>query len=210
VEDLAKPENFLFFMAFVVPGFVAMKAYSMVIEASLEKNAATLLIESVIYSVMLFVPLGACYLWAESAIKDGFVLKGVSAWIAVTFLVPAIVGYTLVRIRLIMANRGWGRHPICNAWDYIFSEKSKSKDGVFLRVRTVDGRWLGGAYMVGSLASAQRSEKSLCIAMAYDFDEQGLVRREVPVNRSVLVESSAISTVEFFTYADIPYRSEEE
>jgi hypothetical protein len=209
VEDLAKPENFLFFMAFVVPGFVAMKAYSMVIEASLEKNAATLLIESVIYSVMLFVPLGAGYLWAANAIKTGLVLEGVSVWIAVTFLAPAIIGYVLVRIRLVMADQGWGRHPICNAWDYIFSEKSKCRDGVFLRVRTVDGRWLGGAYMAGSLASAQRSEKSLCIAKAYDFDEHGFVHREVPVDRSVLVESSAISTVEFFRYADIPYRSED-
>lgn len=195
-------------MAFVVPGFVAMKTYSMVVEASLEKNAATLFIESVIYSVMLFVPMGASYVWAVDAIEKGLILQGISVWIAATFLFPALVGYVIVRIRLFMAERGWGRHPICNAWDFIFSEKSQSKDGVFLRVRTVDGRWLGGAYMAGSLASAQRSEKSLCIAKAYDFDEQGLVYREVPVNRAVLVESTAISTVEFFTYADIPYRSE--
>ena len=206
MENLAKPENFLFFMAFVVPGFVAMKSYSMVIEASLEKNAATLLIESIIYSVMLFVPLSSCYLWAEEAMKSGQLLEGIVAWMAVTFLVPAALGYGVVRFRLGIAGKGWGRHPISNAWDYIFSEKSQSKEGVFLRVRTVDGRWLGGAYMAGSLASAQRSEKSLCIARAYDFDECGLVKREVPVNRSVLVESSAISSIEFFSYSDIPYR----
>lgn len=181
----------------------------MVIEASLQKNAATLLIESVIYSVMLFVPFGYGYLWAATAIKNGSLFEGTLAWIAVTFLAPAGVGYILVWLRLAMAGRGWGRHPICNAWDFIFSEKSKSAEGVFLRVRTVDGRWLGGAWMAGSLASAQRSEKSLCIAKAYDFDETGLVYRSVPVNRSVLVESCAISTVEFFTYADIPYRSED-
>lgn len=206
MENLAKPENFLFFMAFVVPGFVAMKSYSMVIEASLEKSAATLLIESIIYSVMLFVPLSAGYSWAEGTMKSGELVEGVMAWMALTFLVPAVLGYGLVQARLRMAGKGWGRHPISNAWDYIFSEKSQSKDGVFLRVRTVDGRWLGGAYMAGSLASAQRSEKSLCIARAYDFDESGLVRREVPVSRSVLVESSAISSIEFFSYNDIPYR----
>lgn len=210
MEDLTKPENLLFFMAFIVPGFIAMKAYSMVIEASLEENASTLLIESAIYSIILFVPLGYFYRSAANLVEAGNFFWGTIAWIAATFLAPAIVGYLVVWGRLALARFGLGRHPINNAWDFIFSEKSKSKHGIFLRVRTTDGRWLGGAYMAGSLASAQRSEKSLCIAKAYDFDDEGRVFREVPVDRSVLVESSAISTVEFFSYDDIPYRSEDQ
>lgn len=184
----------IIFIAFVVPGFIAIKAYELLLPSRYSESSKQI-IDAISYSCLNYaILLWPIYLIEKSSIPTSHPSLYVIFWSIVLFVAPVI---WVVAWRFI---RQWGfvqsliPHPVQKPWDFVFSQRR----AYWIIVTLKDGQKIAGKFGPNSFASSAPSEEQIYLEEEWLLNEDGGFDRQAEQSAGIIILSSEIRSVEFY------------
>ncbi|MEN9581311.1 MAG: hypothetical protein RJA70_4320 [Pseudomonadota bacterium] len=156
-------------VAFAIPGFIALKTYS-IIQPAAQREASQQLVDAVTYSCVNYAILGVPIYWVHKfKLMDtcpGFTLLFA---VFVVLLAPALVAVLFARLRASKYFQKFAPHPTSDAWDFVFSQRKPYWMIVSLRA----GEKIAGRYDSSSFASSAPAARQLYLQEAWQMSADG-------------------------------------
>jgi hypothetical protein len=187
-------------MVFIIPGFVALKAWASVAVAP-ASNDKSLLLSAIAASACLYAPFSPLLYWEYTTHRLNPVVHPVAAAVTafgVLCVWPAIAGVGVARVM----RAGWWQHfaswlgvrpPELRAWDAFFSRGEQC----FVRAVLKDGRIVGGLFVPGASASSYPASEDLYLAVQYSMDSSGTFGERMPRTRGCWLDMNNVQCLEF-------------
>lgn len=186
--------DFLYFLAFVVPGFISMQIYTQIRprqRTTLKDN----LLEAVTFGAINFALLFFGILWVFD--PTNFAQHPLGVWFAVIgiFLIcPLVWPWLLVGTQNILARCNLFLATSPTAWDHYFRTRSPC----WVSVHISETRRIGGRFGKKSYASAYPDPGHLYIEELWELDGRGAFVRKVEQSRGIILRPGDYQIVEFF------------
>lgn len=182
------------FIAFVVPGFISLKTYQLILPSE-SISSDKLLIDAIAYSSINY----AILLWPIYAIETHNVralhpTAYVLFYVFVLLIAPVIWVYLFRWIRTTQIAQSAMPHPTSRPWDYVFGKRRP----YWIVVTLKSGKSVGGRYDTSSFASSAPAPEQLYLEEHWVLNEDGGFERPRAETAGILILSSEIVTVEFF------------
>lgn len=189
-------ETLFLFLLFVVPGFIAMKIYGLIIPSAVIDLKSRVL-EAISYSMInigaMFVPI-ALMLHFELLLKSPvwFAILG----FLIVFVSPGLLGYLFAKFR----RSDWGTsiflHPSPTAWDFYFDNTPPC----WLICHLKNGKMVGGFYGLQSYATAYPRESQMYFEEVWRIDEHGRFADRIDRSNGMIVRYDDCELIEFFEW----------
>lgn len=189
--ELFEINKLMMFIAFVMPGFLAIKAYDLFVVAAARKSSSEQLIDAATYSCinyMIWLPF--VYMVEQSQIKNVHIWLYVLFYIVVLFFSPIAISYLWVKVRI----KKFNRHPIEKPWDYVFSMQKC----YWVVVTLKSGEKIGGFYGGDSFVSSSPATEQIYLQESWVINRRGGFDRPKSGSDGIMILSSEILYVEFF------------
>lgn len=187
-------DKLVLFVAFAIPGFIALKAYELMFPG-IREDPGNQIVDAVAYSCINY----ALLIWPVVAVEAlGWraghpVLYGVF-WLFVLFVAPVLWSFLwgLTRTRKFFQRALI--HPIQKPWDFLFAQRK----AFWVKIVLNDGTKIGGKYADRSFASSAPAEEQIYLEESWILNDKGGFER--PKNRTagILVLASQIAYLEFY------------
>lgn len=192
--DTFTSENLQWFVLFVVPGFISIKVYDLMLPGE-RRDLSKALVDAITYScinlAILYVPIVAIHrndfptehrIWYYLA-SVAILLVAPIVW---PILFTKAIRATFVRNRIIL--------PFSKPWDYVFSKRQP----YWIIVHMKDGRRVAGRYVENSYASSYPAEEQLYLEEVWRLDTNGAFTNPVERSRGIIIAARDVDMVEFF------------
>ncbi|WP_404409618.1 DUF6338 family protein [Pseudidiomarina marina] len=190
--DVWDIDKLALFIAFVIPGFISIKAYQLVYPGT-ERAISDQLIDAVAYSSINY----ALLIFPIIAIESGTLRDTCPAlyylfYIFVFFFAPIIwvLFWKYLRTRDFFQRNA--PHPTAKPWDYVFAQRKQ----YWVKVTLKDGTVIAGRYANKSFASSAPAPEQIYLEQTWVLNDRGGFERAKNNTAGVLVLSSEISHVE--------------
>lgn len=195
MAELLNTDSLSLFLYFVVPGFVAMKVYDLIVPSERRKFGESL-IEVVSFSMVNL----ALTFWIIAEInKPEFRSNNSFLYYAATFLVVSVVpaGLAIATHKFLTSRflRGRMLHPTPTGWDYFF-DKGQS---CWILFHLKSGTKLGGLYGENSFASSFPNEQEVYVQEIWRVDELGRFVEKVQGTAGTVIKRDDCKLIELFT-----------
>lgn len=196
--DIWDGNKLALFIAFVVPGFIAIKVYALLSPSS-QTDSAKQLIDAVSYSCLNY----AFLLWPiyeveSSSLKSNYPQIYALFYMAVFFFSPVL----LVIFWKYLREREWAQnffpHPIQKPWDFVFSQRRT----YWIIVTLKNGEKIAGMYGPDSFASSAPSEEQIYLEEQWILNDYGGFDRRAEQTSGIIILSSEIRSVELMHSGD--------
>jgi hypothetical protein len=198
MQQLLAPE-FIIFLAFVIPGFLSMRMYGLLLpgdEPSLKENV----LEALAFGIANFVIM----YWAIAFLIDpessgrsrllNYVL------IVLTFFIAPLVWPVLLKLILgQLAKWNIVLYGYRNAWDDFFLRR----EPCWIIVHLKDGRRIGGWFGANSYAGLYPNSGYLSLEELWRLDEDGSFIEKIPQSRGVILRPEDYHFIELFQPDDV-------
>jgi hypothetical protein len=186
-------ENKLFlFIAFVVPGFIAIKIYDL-ISPSRPVDSSKKIIDAVSYSCINYALLfGPIYLIETTDINTSHPILYAGFYMFVLFLFPVTIVFFWKFLREMEWVQGFAPHPTTKPWDFVFAQR----ETYWIVVTIKNGDKIGGMYGPNSFASSAPAEEQIYLEEQWLLNEEGGFERAVEQTSGIIILSSEILSVE--------------
>jgi hypothetical protein len=205
--DIWEHNKLLLFIAFVIPGFIGLKAYELLFPGP-PRDSSKQIVDAIAISCFNY----ALLLWPISAIESGGLrLSNPVAYSAfyvfVLLLAPILWAFAYKWLRLQPAIQRILPHP-GNPWDYVFG----SLKPYWIVVTLKDGTKLGGKYDNLSFSSTSGTPERLYLEEAWVINDKGGFERKKNNTAGTLIMCHDVTSIEFFhiTYPEDDERTEQE
>lgn len=189
--ELLELNKLLLFVAFVMPGFIAIKAYELFAVASERKSTSEQLIDAVSYSCINYVIwLPVVYMVESGELKNVHFWLYVLFYFLVLFVSPVLISYLWVKIRV----KKLSLHPIQKPWDYVFSKRQM----YWVIVTLKSGEKVGGLYGSESFASSSPAPEQIFLQDSWIINDDKCLERKKDGSAGILILSSEILYLEFY------------
>ncbi len=192
--DIWETNKLLLFIAFVIPGFVTLKMYELLIPAE-PKESSKQLIDAVAFScinyALLFAPI---YLVETYGVRAAHPLLYVGFYILVLLVAPAAWPCLWIKWRTTKAALRTFKHPSDKPWDYVFRKRAC----YWVIVTLKDGEKIAGLYGDESFSSTAPAPEQLYLQEAWHLNKDGGFDRARNATAGVIILESAVRTVELF------------
>lgn len=192
--DIWQLDKLLLFIAFVIPGFISIKVYTLLYPGD-KKEASSVLIEAITYSCInyaFFLPL-IMVLEKNPSFKVSTFLHYI-LYISVLLIAPILWTFLWKQIRESDKFQKFMPHPTLKPWDFIFSQ-GKS---YWVVITLKNGEKIGGKYSDGSFTSSYPADEQIYLKECWVINKYGGFERKKNDTDGVIVIGSEISYVEFF------------
>jgi hypothetical protein len=176
----------------LVPGFVAMKVYDLLVPSE-RRNWTDSVLEVFAYGTIQF----ALTYWA----LDWFAgVVGGRPWLTraamTTYLlvVPSILGIGAYGILRWERMRRWVRHPARSGWDYFFGQRKKC----WVLCHLKGGEVLGGKFGDRSLATTYPDRMDIYIEEVWRISPEGKLTERVERTAGAYIRMDDCRMIEFF------------
>ncbi len=191
--DIWTAEKLPLFLVFIVPGFVSLKVWDLLVPGE-RRGLDNSLIDLVAYSALNF----AALVWLIAPLL-GRQLSQTASYltVAAVFLVfPALwpVFWNWLRTRQWL--RRYVMHPMARPWDYVFSKREPA----WVIVHLKDGSVIGGRYDASSFASSWPAPEQLYLEELWELDAHRDFIRAIVRSRGAIILGADIRAIEFFEY----------
>lgn len=201
MPDLFAPEKLVFFVVLVIPGFVALKVWEMLVPTA-RRTYQHSIIDGLTYGILNFVLL----FWLLKLAAENLTWDAHPVWLTVAvvgygFAFPALCTILLFRIRNSKPIRKWMLNPTPTAWDSFFGQRKP----VWILVHLKNGNLLGGLFGHNSYASSNPEDpeiQDIYIEQVWGVDGMGRFSDAIPLSKGVLIGSTEIEYFEFFEAID--------
>lgn len=187
-------ENKLFlFIAFVVPGFVAIKVYEL-LAPSKSGESSKQLVDAISYSCLNYaILLWPIYLVETSSLKLTNLNYYLFFYFSVLFVFPTLLVILWRWLRELEIVQKFVPHPTQKPWDYVFSQRQCH----WVIVTLKNGEKIAGMYGPNSFASSAPAEEQLYLEEQWMLNDAGGFERRVEQTSGIIILSSEIMFVEF-------------
>jgi hypothetical protein len=197
--DIFEPNKILLFIAFVIPGFVSLKAYELFFLAR-SKNSNSQLIDAITYSCLNYAILLSPIYYINIHTN---MLKSNSFYVAlIIFFALFIAPILWVFLIKLVRNTQWLQkclpHPTERAWDYIFENKKP----YWVIVKLVNGTNYAGKYAYKSFSSSGAANLQIYLEEAWSLNSDGGFEHVRATTSGILIVTSEIESIEFFQYIE--------
>jgi len=188
--DLLNEDTLWLVVMFLIPGFVALKAYSLLVPSEPRDWPGSVL-EIFTYGMVNF----GLFFWVW-----GFALAHTGFWanvlrVVFLFVLPAILALVVHRILCSDRLRPWVIHPTPTGWDHFFGKGEPC--WVLFRLKT--GEMIGGFYGTESLASSYPQMPDIFVEEVWKVDDTGKFEKKIDRTEGMYVSMSECRLVEFFS-----------
>lgn len=196
--DIWEESKLLLFVAFVVPGFIAIKVYDL-ITPSKHLESAKQVIDAVSYSCINYmILLWPIYLVETSSLKTNHPNLYVFFYVVVLFFFPIILVLGWRYFRGLQFVQRVVPHPTQKPWDFVFSQGKT----YWVIVTLKNGEKIAGMYGRGSFSSSAPSEEQLYLEQQWLLNDEGGFDRPACQTAGIIILSSEIRSVEFMHSGD--------
>lgn len=190
--DIWEIDKLVLFLTFVIPGFVSLKAYQLLVPGPM-RSSGDQLIDALAYSCVNYAVLWLPIAWVESSRLSAIAPPAYYGFYLLVFFVAPILwvlGWKFLRTRRWVSNRL--PHPSGKAWDFVFDQRKVLWAKVVLENGTVVGGWYGPH----SFSSSAPAEEQIFIEQSWVLDDLGQFVRPKRDTAGVLILSKQISHIE--------------
>ncbi len=194
--DIWDIDKIFLFIAFVIPGFISIKVYELLVPCE-KKDSSGQLIDAITYSCINYALLFWFIIEVESS-----TLSTAHPFLYKIFYGLVLFGCPVLWVLLWR----WARaldffqknapHPTHKPWDYVFSQRKWYWIIVTLR----DGQKIAGKYGKHSFSSSSPAQEQIYLEEAWVLNADEGFERPRTDTAGIIVLSQDISTVEFFKY----------
>ena len=194
--DILDANKLLLFIAFVMPGFISLKAYQLLFHID-SKDSNKLIVDAIAYSSINYaILLGPIYIVENNQIRQSHPTLYVLFYIIVLLIAPIVWVVILKNIRTVNFFLKYLPHPINKPWDFIFAQRKP----YWVIVTLKDGQKIGGRYDSESFSSSSPSDPQLYLEENWVLSVEGGFERPRLDTAGILILSSEIVAVEFFKF----------
>lgn len=192
--DIWSVDKLVLFIAFVVPGFVALKTYALLCPSG-SRHAATETVDAISFSSINY----ALLIWPILSIHTHDVRTTAPTvyaifWVFVLLIAPMAWAGLFFKLRHTQFFQKSLPHPTAKPWDYLFAQRKP----YWVIVTLMDGKKIGGRYDSKSFASSNPAPEQLYLEQAWHLSEAGGLERPRTDSAGILVLSADIESVELF------------
>ena len=190
--DIWDVDKLALFIAFIIPGFISIKAYQLLFPsatiATSDQLVDAIAYSSINYAILIFPILGI----ESSQLKTIHPFLYYVFYIFVLFLAPIlwVFIWRLLRTREFFQRNA--PHPTAKPWDYVFSQRKPC----WVKVHLKDGTIIAGRYAEKSFASSAPAEEQIYLEETWILNENGGFERAKNNTTGVIILSSEISHIE--------------
>lgn len=190
--DLWSIDKLQLFLAFVIPGFIAIKVYQLIFPGS-HRSSSEQIIDAIAYSCMNYAVLMLPIYWVESVgLSNVHPKLYVLFYFAVIFISPVVLVFIWARLRAGTWMLKNAPHPTSKPWDFVFSQRKP----YWIKVVMKNGDLIGGLYAGDSFASSAPYPEQIYLEETWVLNENGGFTRKKNDTEGVLILSSEISHIE--------------
>lgn len=190
--DIWEIDKLALFLAFVIPGFISIKAYQLAFPGT-ERAISDQLIDAIAYSSINYAFLIFPIIAVESgALSETYKFLYYLFYVFVFFIAPIIwvLIWKYLRTRDFFQRNA--PHPTAKPWDYVFSQRNP----YWVKVTLKDGTVIAGRYADKSFASSAPSPEQIFLEETWILNKNGGFERAKNNTAGVLVLSNEISHIE--------------
>lgn len=182
------------FIAFVIPGFIGLKAYEIIVPGN-AKDSSKQLIDAIAFSCLNYALLLWPILWVENSnLKKEHINIYALFYLFVLFMAPILWGLLWKKIRTTEMFQKNAPHPTLKPWDYVFGKRQ----AYWVIVNLKNGTKIAGKYDSNSFVSSAPAEEQLYLEEHWVLNEDGGFERPRETTEGVIILSDEILYVELF------------
>ena len=192
--DIFEQDKLLLFIAFVIPGFISLKAYELLFPSQ-NTESSKQLIEAITYSCINYALLFWLIIFVESNnTKNTHSFIYYLFYVFVLFIAPILWVVLWKKIRTSEFFQNNAPHPTQKPWDYVFNQR----EPYWVIVTLKDGTKIAGSYDSNSFSSNSPAEEQLYLEETWVLNDDGGFERPRESTKGVIILSSEMAHVELF------------
>jgi len=192
--------NLLVLLLVVIPGFIMMKVYDLIVPGE-RRDFSKALLAVLVFGCMNCAIIYWPYLYIS---KLGFVQDRpiIHYLLVILLLFGTPILWPILWCQL-TERIGWIRDrivpPRVSAWDWFFLASTRAKSKYWIIVHLKDGRKVAGRYGDYSFVSSSPGRQEIYLDEVWELDEtDGAFKHKVPYTRGILLLNDSFTMVEFF------------
>jgi len=182
------------FIVFVVPGFISMRTWSLLVPSE-SRRLSEYLLEAVSYSCINFALL---FLLIIRVLSPEFQIKypywsGFSIFL-ILFLFPIL--WPVITLKILESNFLQGRmiHPFPRAWDYYFA----LGDYCYVLIHLKNEKLIGGLFGENSFVSSFPNTPDIYLEEVWRVNKNGEFLERIEDTRGMWIDREFFNYIEFF------------
>jgi len=184
-------------LAFLMPGIISQKIYSLFVTDP-GRSQSAILLDALTYSCITFaITSPLAWLLLTSWRHLGFWLVAVALLIMLV-VVPVFLPWAWLNIRNLPWIRGLGVKIIKRPWDYIFNRNATYWALITFR----NGSRIAGFYGKHSFSAPDPQPEEIYFEQVWNIGPDGLLDGPVPDTGGLLVKGEEVLTIELFVYEE--------
>jgi len=191
--DIWTTDKLVLFLIFVIPGFIALKAYEL-ISPSNQKDSSKQLIDVIVYScinyAILFIPIA--YIEFTTLREENIFLYYLF-YLFVFIGLPIALAFLWKKLRESEKFQNIAPHPENKPWDYVFSQRKE----YFIKAVLKNGNVVGGFYSKNSFSSSSPTTEQIYLEQSWVMKPNGGFERVKNDTNGILIMQNQISFLEF-------------
>lgn len=196
--DIWTSDQLVLFLTFVIPGFVALKTYS-IVQPEGHRDASQQLIDALAYSCVNYAFLAfPIYLVQRHNVAQAHPFWYAAFCAFVVLVAPAAWTLLYIKLRTSRWFQTIAPHPTSEAWHFLFSQRKR----YWMIVTLQDGQKIAGLFDAESFASSTPAPKQLYLQEAWEMSAEGGFERPRVDSDGVLILADSIATIELFKKLD--------
>lgn len=192
--DIWAPDKLLLFIGFVIPGFITLKVYELLVPTA-PRESSKQLIDAIAYSCINYAILFAPIYWVEThAARLTHPVPYVIFYVFVLLAAPATWPCLWLWWRTTQLSQRFLAHPTGKPWDHVFKQRKHYWIVATLR----DGTKIGGRYADSSFVSSAPAEEQIYLEEAWELNGDGGFHRCRDKSCGIIIMGSDLVSVELF------------
>jgi hypothetical protein len=192
--DIWETNKLLLFTGFVIPGFISLKTYELLLPSA-PKESAKQLIDAIAYSCINY----GLLLWPIALMERGQLRTThpgsyIAFYVFALLIAPVGWAFLFKYFRMTRLARETLPHPTARPWDYVFGKGTP----YWVIVTLKDGKQIAGRYDTASFASSAPAPEHLYLEEAWVLNGDGGFERPRTDTAGIMVLAPDIVTIEFF------------
>jgi hypothetical protein len=191
--DIWDADKLVLFIAFVIPGFIALKTYDLLVPGE-ARDSSQSIVEAIAYSCINY----ALFSWLLlldthlDLVTTAPIWHGIIIFI-ILFVAPIGLAVGFWSLRFTNVFRKYFKHPTPKPWDYVFGKQ----ESFWIIVELNDGKRIGGIYDTASFASSFPMSEQIYLQEVWEVDGHRFLH---PIDRSkgVIISEKDIRCINFY------------
>ncbi len=190
--NILESNNLILFFAFIMPGFISLKAYEL-LSPQHPSDIKNQLLNATTYSCIYYALFIFPILWFENSNLKESVAANYLFYISILLIVPALWAFFWKKCRISKIGQKIFSHPLAKPWDFVFQQR----DPFWVIIELKDGTKIGGLYSEKSFSSNSPADEQIYLEQRWNLNEAGGLEKKRESTKGIIISASEIKYIEF-------------